>query len=256
MVGRAIRFPIKVVEGLLLDVKVGEKVMEGQVVGHYGWEKELEISLSPLGIKGSGLAKAMVVGVGQVVAKGEVIARSKGLLAKREVVAPVAGAVQSLVGERGVVVLRVPSQEARGVISPVSGMVVEVGSERLVIEAKGREFPVTTGFGDVVWGRLEVVGKGGLSVFDALSAEAEGKIVLTAEPAGEVWLTKAAALGVAGVVCPGGKDVGGAGLSLTVMTVPAEGGGRADQSLWAELSRHEGSLVVLDPQEKFLGLVE
>lgn len=241
-------------------VKVGDKVSPGTLLAQESSQQITEINLSTaLGVSPKEIGKYLTVALGKEVNKGATLASRQGLFGNKEVMAPVAGVLQKISEESGVISLRTGIAQGKKVVSPVAGEVVAVtsGEKRIDIEVSGRVWEGEKAWGAPGWGPLAVVGQWGTLKLDQLTLEEAGKIVIIADKVNLGWLSKAAALDVAGVVCAGlrnGSDEVPPDISLLVLA--ADDNGQMDRKIWDELNKFSGKIAAIDTQKKFLGVVE
>lgn len=164
-----------------------------------------QMSLSPGEVAGAMLKK-----VGERVAKGEVIARSKGMFGffKTEFAAPASGTIESISDVTGQVMIRgepLPVQ----VLAYVNGKVVEViPNEGVVVEADVAFAQGIFGVGGEAFGPLKVV-CGSPSeelTVDKITPDCKGAVVVGGARIHEVAVRKAAEIGVAAIVGGGIDD--------------------------------------------------
>ncbi len=199
------RLPLK---GTVL-VAVGDRVAAGEVVAR------TELPGKVLSVNVANLIAAAADEVpelctrreGQAIAKGELLAQSRGLLGffKQAVYAPVSGIVESISKVTGQVLLReapIPVE----VSAYVNGRVVEViAQEGVVVEAEAALVQGIFGLGGEVHAPIRVVARAPDEVLDAdrITPELRGALVLGGRLLTLAGARRAAEVGVAGVVTGG-----------------------------------------------------
>ncbi len=202
------RLPLK---GEVL-VQVGQSVAADDVVAQTnlpGEAKPIKVA-GQLGIAVEDLPEVMLKREGDVVAAGEVLARTKGLfgLFRSECRAPIDGTVESISTVTGVVMLRgrpTPLQKrayARGTI-----VAVEPG-ESATVEVRGTFIQGIFGIGGETHGPLTMAVDRPDQVLDAdrLRPEHAGKVVVGGSLVTAAAVKRAIALGVRGIVAGGLND--------------------------------------------------
>jgi len=164
-----------------------------------------QMSLSP-----SEVAGAMLKKVGDPVAKGETLARSKGMFGffKTEFAAPTAGTIESISDVTGQLMIRgepLPVQ----VLAYVNGKVVEViPHEGVVVEADVAFAQGIFGVGGEAFGVLKVVCASPSEDLnpDKITPDCKGAVVVGGARIHEAAVRKAAEVGVAAIVGGGIDD--------------------------------------------------
>jgi hypothetical protein len=164
-----------------------------------------QMSLSPGEVAGAMLKK-----VGEAVAKGETIARSKGMfgLFKTEFAAPASGTIESISDVTGQVMIRgepLPVQ----VLAYVNGKVVEViPHEGVVVEADVAFAQGIFGVGGEAFGVLKVVSASPSEDLtpEKITPDCMGAVVVGGARIHEAAVRKAAEIGVAAVIGGGIDD--------------------------------------------------
>lgn len=152
----------------------------------------------------------LVVGLGEAVRKGQVIARAKSLfgLVKNEAVAPADGTIESVSPVSGQLILREPPMPVE-VCAYVRGRVAEVlPGEGVIVESRGAFLQGIFGVGGETWGEIAIAVRGPEEVLDAkaLKPEHRDKVVVGGAYVSYETLMRAKELGVAAVVVGGFDD--------------------------------------------------
>jgi len=242
-------------------VEEGAPVQPHQVVARTFLPGKVEIVnvANKMGVDQSDVPGAMLKKEGDRVARGEVIAEAKslfGLLTSRAT-APLEGAVESISGVTGQVVLRGPPQPIE-VDAYIEGRVVEVVPDQgVVVESSGTLIQGIFGIGGEATGEIAMVSSSPREVLDedSLSADLQGRVVVGGSLVTGAALEKAVQLGIRGVVAGGfddqdlrrflGHDLGVAITgheNLGVTLIVTEGFGRIDMAprTFGLLKRHQG----------------
>ncbi|MFC1790449.1 hypothetical protein ACFLZP_03135 [Patescibacteria group bacterium] len=183
-----------------VKVKVGERVKESQVVATETKYRVKKINLaSKLQVKGKKVLSFLEKELGDLVSKGELLARRKNLWGKREVFAPISGRLDS-VTEKGF--LKIKKQITKEILSPFSAKVSKVKKRKISFAIPGWQIKGSWGMGKAVKGPLKLVlsGKGKEELLK-LECQDQGKIVFLKGELSRAWWFKALSVGVAGVIC-------------------------------------------------------
>lgn len=163
-----------------------------------------------LGVDPDELAECLLVKVGDVVEKGQIIAKSKAFfgLMKSECKSPVPGTVETISTVSGNVGVRQPPIPIE-VKAYVSGRVAEVmQAEGVAVEAEGALIQGIFGVGGERVGTLQAVAQSPADVLNegAIRPEMAGKILLGGANITGAALRKASDVGVTGIVVGGIVD--------------------------------------------------
>jgi len=242
-------------------VEAGARVQPHQVVARTFLPGKVEIVnvANKMGVDQSDVPGAMLKKEGDPVRQGEVIAEAKslfGLLTSRAT-ATLEGAVESISGVTGQVVLRGPPQPIE-VDAYIEGRVREVVPDQgVVVESSGTLIQGIFGIGGEATGEIAMVASSPREVLDedSLSSELQGRVVVGGSLVTGAALEKAVQLGIRGVVAGGfddqdlrrflGHDLGVAITgheNLGVTLIVTEGFGRIDMAprTFRLLKRHQG----------------
>jgi hypothetical protein len=218
------------------------------------------LGLSPAEVPGT-----MTKAVGESVAAGEVMARTKGLwgLWRTECCSPVTGTIASVSPLTGQVLIEeppVPVTVSAFLAGDVTSLVPGRGA---VIQAGGAYVQGVFGQGGEAWGELVVAVASGEDTLteDELTADQAGKIVVGGATVGQQAWAAARRLGIVGIITGGFEAENLAGVQATgpvdeegeavpvgpVLFVMG-GFGRIpiDPDLWALLNEREGEMASLD----------
>ncbi|MDP9250700.1 MAG: hypothetical protein M3O78_04970 [Chloroflexota bacterium] len=196
---------IRLQRGTALAVRVGAEIRPDEVIG-LRREPLAPVSVPvarPLHRKPDEIAEALLVSPGSRVRAGEVLARENG----HEVTAPQAGLVLAVSRGDGSILLA-PLGPEQPVIGHVRGRVHAIEENALLVEVPAARVRGVGGSGDAVHGELVV---GVHNPEDELRAAAidvgaTGKILVGGSRASAEALTRARAMGVAGIVLGGVLD--------------------------------------------------
>lgn len=197
---------VRVPRGALPVVRVGTEVQPDQVLAvrrRPGAPLRVRVT-APLRRRPADLAVLLLVMPGERVEEGQAIARDEG---GHEVSAPIGGVLLGVSAIDGSVLLA-PLGEEEAVIGHVRGVVRAVDGDAISLEVPGAAVHGIGGTGDAVHGELVI------AVHDAeeelraaaIDVGATGKIVVGGSRASAETLTRARAMGVAGIVLGGVLD--------------------------------------------------
>jgi hypothetical protein len=190
-------------------VAVGAKVAAHDVVARTELPGKVTLVnvATGLGVLPDEVAGKLVVKIGDAVARGQAIARTKSLFGwiSREVAAPVAGTLEAVSAVTGMAVVREPPSPVE-VTAYVGGTVVDViAGEAVVVETVGALVQGIFGLAGERHGAIAVVAKAPDQVLAAadLLPEHRGKVVLGGARATLAAMRRALELEVAAIVCGG-----------------------------------------------------
>jgi len=218
-----------------------------------------------LNVDPSDVSEAMLKKEGESVAKGEPLARSKGIfgLFKSTLNSPTDGTVESVSGVTGQVVLREAPMPVEVDAYIRSKVVEEMEGEGVVVETVGVFIQGIFGIGGEQQGEIKVLmpDPGQEMTAEAIDASCKGKILVGGSFLGLPAFRKALEMGVAGVIVGGfnyqdlkpilGYDLGVAitgGEDIVTTLVVTEGFGRIGmaQRTYELLKRHEGKIASIN----------
>ena len=251
---------VQVPRGALPSVSAGSEVRPDEVLAHHRRpETPHRIPLAgPLRVSPPEVAALLVARPGTMLEVGEPIARSKE---GRQVVAPAAGLLLGISGSDGSALLA-PLGPEEPVIGHVRGRVRSVEPGAITVEVPGALVRGVGGTGAAVHGELVV------AVHDpaeelragAIDVGATGKIVVGGSRASAETLTRARAMGVAGIVLGGvldkelrdfeaiqrrRREVGGMSGAFSVMLLEGFGKVGIDPQRFGWLRSHAGKMASL-----------
>ena len=259
------RVPIP--RGAQPEVATGAEVGPDQVLAHHrrpGMPVRVPL-VAPLRSVPNEVAGLLVVRPGSVIEQGDVIARTgEG----REVRAPISGLLLGVSGADGSALLA-PLGPEEPVIGHVRGRVQNVDATAITVEVPGVLVHGVGGTGSAVHGELT------LAVHDpgeelraaAIDVSATGKIVVGGSRASAETMTRAVAMGVAGIVLGGvldkelrdfeaiqrrRREIGGLGGSFGVLLLEGFGKVGIDPQRFAWFRAHAGRMASLFGAEGLL----
>ncbi|MFO0827791.1 MAG: hypothetical protein U0572_06525 [Phycisphaerales bacterium] len=193
-------------------VKQGDRVEATQVVARTFTEGEITpVNLANLlGVPATDVAGLMLKKVGEPVAVGDVVARSKGIfgMMKKDAASPAAGTIESVSATTGQMIVRGQQQPVE-VRAYVSGVVVEtMPQEGAVIESEVMLVQGIFGIGGEAFGPLRVACKRPDEHVEAASitSEMRGAVVVGGARMTAEAIRKARDVGVAALVSGGIDD--------------------------------------------------
>lgn len=237
-----------------ITVKVGEAVHPEDVVGEAeisgGFRK---INLAEiLGISSSSLPHKLTKKPGDVIYKGEPLAKLRKMLGLRRIVylSPVDGVVEEING--GEVTIRFAPQITK--LSAGFGGVVGkvIPGEKVFLKTTATTIAGVVGAGRERFGSLKVIGKNNEFLLPQhLDSSCVGKIVVGGAIVTSDTIEKALAIGVKGVVTGGinfhetlgwteGSDIG-----LTIVALEGYGFHPISEELTSEIGRYEGQYAAI-----------
>jgi len=253
--------------GTLVSVRVGAAIRPDEVIGlRRGAMAPVHVPLTrPLNRQPSEVDELLVVRPGERVEAGQPLALAEGGGA---VTAPLAGLVLSISPRDGTLLLA-PLGPEQAVISHVRGRVRAIEEGALVIEVPAARLRGVGGSGEAVHGEL-VVGvpspENELRAA-AIDSGATGKILVGGSRASAETLTRARAMGVAGIVLGGvldkelrdfesiqrrRRDAGGMTGSFGILLVEGFGKVGIDQTLFSWFRTHAGRVASLFGADRLL----
>ena len=142
-----------------LAVAEGDLVMFGQSLSKSDQSASMIYDLAKLfSVKPSVVADLVVRKEGEHVAKGEVLAKKRGMLSTKMFKAPFDGKIVHIDRERGLLEITADHMEETNIISPVEGRIKKITKEEIVIDFAGVVVYAKQGIGKVKKGLLAVVG--------------------------------------------------------------------------------------------------
>ena len=196
---------VRIPRGSAPAVSPGAEVMPDQVLAHHRQpEAPQRIALArPLRLTPANVASRLVVRPGAMLEEGDPIARSDG----REVLAPMPGLLLGISASDGSALLA-PLGPEEPVIGHVRGRVRSVDPGAITVEVPGALVHGVGGTGSAVHGELAVAvhDPGEELRAGAIDVGATGKILVGGSRASAETLTRARAMGVAGIVLGGVLD--------------------------------------------------
>ena len=251
-----VRLPV----GSMPAVKVGAKVQPEDVLATRRPPTDgvtLQVA-APLRLPAAEASECLLVRAGATLKRGEVIARDA---AGREVIVPDACLFLGYDPDQGTALLS-PLGNEEPIVGHVRGKVAKLAPSAIDVRVAGAVLVGVAGSGEAVHGRLRV------SVDDAtdelrasaIDSDATGRIVVGGSRASAETLTRARAMGVAGVVLGGvldkdlrdfeatqqrRREVGGGGGDFSVVLLEGYGKIGMDPGVFGWLRRHDGKLVSL-----------
>lgn len=251
------RFPIIIPPTLRITIKLGDKIERGQSLGQLTSGQAFDIDIAvQLGISPKEVGKYLLVPVGHEIKAGEVVAKLKTTFKEKQVVSPQSGKVQKISPENGTVTLSLKPDHQKGLESPVSGEVITLTSGLIELAVAGKIYQAVEIGGLTGWGPLGGVGQWGTAKIEDLTISQLGKIVISADKINHAWLSKAAALDVAGVVCAGLQPDQDPEVKIPFVSLPSETNNQLDRRLWENLTDNEGKIALINPKEKILGITD
>lgn len=236
-------------------VSEGEEVEANTVLGYYNPHGNIttlnlarELDISPFDV-----LDTLVKREGDVVFKGEVIARLRGLFSKREFRAPEDGVLERVSRYTGWVTIRgLPMPIHAGFPGVVEKIVPEEG---VTLRLSGANIQGIFGIGGLVSGRLDVVPDSQFRVLDNedVSSNYEGAVLVGGARVTPGYLQRAAKLGIRAVVTGGihkrdldqflGYPLGVAvtGMEPGITVIITEGFGQLPMrsDIWAIVEEHK-----------------
>lgn len=251
---------VRIPRGASAAITVGTEVQPDQVLAHHrrpGAPRRVPLA-GPLHADPEHIAGLLVAAPGSMLAEGDVIARTEE---GREVRAPVEGLLLGVASSDSSALLS-PLGDEEPVIGHVSGTVTAIEDGAITIEVPGVLIRGVGGTGSAVHGELVV------AVHDpgeelraaAIDVGATGKIVVGGSRASAETLTRARAMGVAGIVLGGvldkelrdfeaiqrrRREVGGLTGSFGVLLVEGFGKVGIDPQRFAWFRAHAGRMASL-----------
>ena len=194
-----VRIRVFMPRGSEAQVKAGDRVGKEAVLAYEPWtvakydlSKRLGVGLK----KVEGLLKRKI---GEMVSKGEVLAECKRWWGRRKVISHVNGKVIGI--DKGVVCLQL-DMPRRKILSPISAKVTGWGDDFIELEARAKAVKGWGGWGEIVWGKLEVVGsRVDGARLEMIEGDFEGKVMVTGGKLAKACWYKLCALGIRAVVC-------------------------------------------------------
>jgi hypothetical protein len=244
-------------------VQVGDRVEPEDVVGEAEISDGIrQINFSQMfGVKPSEVEKVLTKKKGEVVYKGEPLAKFKRFLGLRQQVyiSPVDGVVDEV--SDGNVTIRFAPTEAK-LAASFGGIVSSINEgQSLTISTNAAIIKGVVGAGEQRFGKLKVVGKGGDFLLPQdLSADSTDKIVVGGAIVTADTIEKALAIGVRGLVTGGvnfhetlgwvqGKDAG-----LTIMALEGYGFHHINSDLLEELEKLNGRYATINGESATLSV--
>lgn len=239
-------------------VKAGDQVTPEETVGESqisGGYRKINLS-SLLGVGSKDVAKSLLKKPGDVVYKGEPLARSSKLLGlkKRVYLSPVDGIVEDLL--EGELTVRFAPTEVK-VASGFTGIIESVAEgEAVTIRTNAAKIRGIVGAGYERFGHIRVVGKPGEFLLPQhIDSSDSGKILMGGAIVTSDTIEKALAIGVRGLVTGGinfhetlgwreGSDVG-----LTIVTLEGYGFHPINEELFKDISRFDGKYAAISGQD-------
>jgi hypothetical protein len=258
---------VRIPRGAVPTVRVGSDVQPEQVLG-VRREPRAPISVRVTAVlhrKPHELSELLVARPGAQVAEGDVIARDAN---GHEVRSPAAGLLLGLSAAEGNVMLA-PLGEEEAVIGHVRGRVRGIEEGWITLEVPGVALRGIGGTGDAVHGELVIAVRGADEELraGAIDVSATGKIVVGGSRASAETLTRARAMGVAGIVLGGvldkelrdfeaiqrrRREIGGLSGSFGVVLLEGFGKVGIDPQRFAWLRAHAGRMASLFGSESML----
>jgi len=213
---------------------------------------------APLRRPASSASECLVVRPGATLQRGEVLARGE---AGREVIVPDACLFLGYDPDHGTALLS-PLGEEEPILGHVQGKVARLTPSAIDVRVAGAVLIGVAGSGAAVHGRLRVSVDDGVDELraGAINSDATGRIVVGGSRASAETLTRARAMGVAGVVLGGvldkdlrdfeatqqrRREVGGGGGDFSVVLLEGYGKIGMDPGVFGWLRRHDGKMVSL-----------
>jgi hypothetical protein len=251
---------IAISQGSRLSVAVGDEVRPDQELARRRTPTESQIVpvAGPLRRRPEVAASLLLRRPGSFVEAGEPIAQASD---GRQVLSPVAGLLLAYSRSDGNAIIA-PLGPEEPILAHISGRVSGIDPTAIMIEVQGAALDGVGGTGEAVHGELVV------SVHDpgeelraaAIDIGSTGKIVVGGSRASAETLTRARAMGVAGIVLGGvldkelrdfeaiqrrRRDVGGLAGSFGLLLVEGFGKVGLDAGLFAWFARHAGHMASL-----------
>ncbi len=205
MNGRALH-RIRLPRGTVLTVEVGAQIRPDEVIGlHREPMAPIRVPVTgPLRRRPADLEALLIVRAGSRVGEDDPIARDDG---GREVRAPVTGLVVSVMPVDGTVLIA-PLGPEEPVIGHIRGRIRGLEEQAVVVEVPGARLRGVGGSGDAVHGELMIGVRNPEDELRAaaIDSAATGKILVGGSRASAEALTRARAMGVAGIVLGGVLD--------------------------------------------------
>jgi hypothetical protein len=257
---------VRIPRGATPIVRVGAEVQPEQVLA-VRRRPQAPVSVrvtAPLHRRPSDLAELLVVKPGARVEEGDPIAR----VDEHEVTTPIGGLLLGLSAADGSVLVA-PLGDEEAVIGHVRGRVRDLDDGWITLEVPGVAVRGVGGTGDAVHGELVMGVRGADEELRAAAIDvgATGKIVVGGSRASAETLTRARAMGVAGIVLGGvldkelrdfeaiqrrRREIGGLAGSFGVVLLEGFGKVGIDPQRFAWLRSHAGRMVSLFGAEALL----
>jgi hypothetical protein len=197
---------IRLPRGTVLTVEVGAQIRPDEVIGlHREPMAPIRVPVTaPLRRPLADLDALLTVRPGNRVAEGDPIARDEG---GREVRAPVTGLMVSAMPVDGTVLIA-PLGPEQPVVGHIRGRIRGLEEQAVVVEVPGARLRGVGGSGDAVHGELMIGVRNPEDELraGAIDSAATGKILVGGSRASAEALTRARAMGVAGIVLGGVLD--------------------------------------------------
>ena len=262
---------IRLPRGTTLTVEVGAQIRPDEVIGlRRGPMLPIRVPVTaPLRCRPSDLDAVLLVRPGSPVAEDDPIARDAG---GREVHSPVTGLVVAAMAVDGTLLIA-PLGPEEPVIGHIRGRIRGLEEHALVVEVPGARLRGVGGSGDAVHGELMI----GVRSPDeelraaAIDSAATGKILVGGSRASAEALTRARAMGVAGIVLGGVLDkelrdfeaiqrrrqqAGGLTGSFGILLLEGFGKVSIDPQLFGWLTEQHGKMASLVGAERLLYLYD
>jgi len=226
-----------------LNISEGEKIKEGDILGHYLSEKKISLNLAQkLGLPPKKVGQALTISLGNSIKEGDLLAEKKSLLGSSvKIYSPVGGKAFSFDQERGILTLVSPAKKV-AVRAPINGKIEKVEKEGLVIKTEGTIFPLCWAKGKIVFGPLKKYA-GSLA---NLNIEDRGKILLSKEIINLSLIKKSEALKIKGLISAKKSNDFPTFLTLAQLKNPDDE---------EKIAAYENQKAVLDPKNKVLAIV-
>jgi hypothetical protein len=264
--GSRVLHRVLVPRGAMIATRVGAVLTPDQTIGH--WDRPLPPiridAASQLRCRAADLPGLMVAPAGVRVEDGGVLARASS---GREVVAPASG--WALTASRDGSILFVPAGAAEMIIAHVRGRVRAIEEGAVLVEVPGARLPGIAGSGTAVHGELMLAVSGPDDELRATAIDTAfaGKILVGGSRASAEALTRARAIGVAGIVLGGildkelrefeaagqrRRDAGGASDPFGLLLLEGFGKVGFDPLLFGWLSAQAGRMASLSGADRLL----
>jgi len=231
-------FPLP--KGANVKVKENQSINPQDILAQYSQFKEHKINLAQaLGVTPKTAGQNLIISLGSNIKAGDVIATHTTLLGKKNITSPVDGQVYAFDDQNGDLVIRI-FQKKIDIHIPVAGKIEKIKKEGVKILVSGEILDMEGGQGNISWGKTKLY-ENSLS---SLTKDEKGKILLVKNPINRALLNKSEALDVKGIISNKETTLVPSSLTLAIMT---EG--------WDKLERQEGKVVILDPAQKKLAII-